>query len=79
MHDASPIPLHNPHSFIPTFFEPDPALQGLLGAQPEQFFILRVEEMYRHLHGPVPPVRSVSHSFKQLLSQRIRHLHRVAT
>lgn len=62
MHDASPIPLHNPHSFIPTFFEPDPALQGLLGAQPEQFFILRVEEMYRHLHGPVPPVRSVSHS-----------------
>jgi AraC family transcriptional activator of pobA len=62
MNDDLPIPLHKPQSFIPTFFEPDPALQGLLSAQPEQFFILRIEEMYRHLHGPVPPVRSVSHS-----------------
>ncbi len=62
MNDASPIPLHQPQSFIPTFFEPDPALQGLLNGQPEQFFILRIEQMYRHLHGPVPPVRSVAHS-----------------
>ena len=62
MNDASPIPLHQPQSFIPKFFGPDPALQGLLNAQPEQFFILPIEEMYRHLHGPVPPVRSESHS-----------------
>lgn len=61
MNDVSPIPLHKPQSFIPKFFEPDPLLQGLVQAQPEQFFILRIEEMYRHLHGPVPPVRSVSH------------------
>lgn len=62
MNDVSPIPLHKPQSFIPKFFEPDPLLQGLVHAQSEQFFILRIEEMYRHLHGPVPPVRSVSHS-----------------
>jgi AraC family transcriptional activator of pobA len=62
MNDALPIPLHKPQSFIPKFFEPDPTLQGLLSAQPEQFFILRIEEMYRHLHGPVPPVRSSAHS-----------------
>jgi AraC family transcriptional activator of pobA len=62
MNDVSPIPLHKPQSFIPTFFEPDPLLQGLLHTQSEQFFILSIEEMYRHLHGPVPPVRSVSHS-----------------
>jgi AraC-like DNA-binding protein len=62
MNDASPIPLHQPQSCIATFFLPDPALQSLLSGQPEQFFILRVEDMYRHLHGPVPPVRSLAHS-----------------
>ena len=62
MTDAIPIPLHRPQSFIPKFFGPAPALQGLLAAQPEQFFIVRVEDMYRHLRGLVPPVRSQAHS-----------------
>ncbi len=72
MTDASPIPLHNPQSFIPKFFAPDPALQSLLTARPEQFFIVRIEDMYRHLRGPVPPVRSQAHSVLFITSGEAR-------
>ncbi|AMR27305.1 hypothetical protein A0257_09485 [Hymenobacter psoromatis] len=62
MAPTPPVALHAPQSYFPQYFEPAPALLHRLGAQPEQFFILRVEEMYRHVRGPVPAVRSAAHT-----------------
>lgn len=54
--------LHTPQSYLPQYFEPAPPLLHRLGAQPEQFFMLRVEEMYPHVRGPVLAVRSAAHT-----------------
>lgn len=51
-----------PQTMLPRFFEPAPNLQHLLGSQPDQFFVVRVEDMYQHLRGPVPAMRSVAHT-----------------
>lgn len=51
-----------PQTMLPRFFEPAPQLQHLLGSQPDQFFVVRVEAMYPHLRGPVPAVRSAAHT-----------------
>lgn len=51
-----------PQTILPRFFEASPNLQRLLGSQPDQFFLVRVEDMYRHLRGPVPAVRSAAHT-----------------
>jgi len=54
--------LYNPQSMLHKYFAPAPALLQLAGAHPEQFFITRVEDMYRHLRGPVPAVRAAAHT-----------------
>lgn len=51
-----------PQTILPRFFESTPSLQQLLGSQPDQFFLVRVEDMYQHLRGPVPAVRSAAHT-----------------
>jgi AraC family transcriptional activator of pobA len=51
-----------PQTMLPRFFEPAPNLQHLLGSQPDQFFVVRVEDMYQHLRGPVPAMRSAAHT-----------------
>jgi AraC family transcriptional activator of pobA len=51
-----------PQTMLPRFFEPAPNLQYLLGSQPDQFFVVRVEDMYQHLRGPVPAMRSAAHT-----------------
>lgn len=53
---------YRPQTMLPRFFEPAPNLQHLLGSQPDQFFVVRVEAMYPHLRGPVPAVRSAAHT-----------------
>lgn len=58
----APVPLHDPHSFIPKYFAPDPGLRQLLSGRPGEFFLLRIEQMYPYLRGPVPAVRSEAHS-----------------
>ena len=55
-------PPYLPQTILPRFFEPAPNLQHLLGSQPDQFFVVRVEAMYPHLRGPVPAVRSAAHT-----------------
>jgi AraC family transcriptional activator of pobA len=55
-------PPYRPQTILPRFFEPAPSLQHLLGSQPDQFFVVRVEDMYQHLRGPVPAVRSAAHT-----------------
>ena len=62
MAPTPPVALHTPQSYLPQYFELTPALLHRLGTQPEHFFILRVEEMYRHVRGPVPAVRSGAHT-----------------
>jgi AraC family transcriptional activator of pobA len=54
--------LQAPQTLLPKFFELAPNLLRLLNARPEQFFIVRVEDMYRHLRGPVPAVRAAAHT-----------------
>jgi AraC family transcriptional activator of pobA len=58
----SSFPLYQPQSMLHKYFAPAPALVQLAGARPEQFFIVRVEDMYRHLRGPVPAVRAAAHT-----------------
>jgi AraC family transcriptional activator of pobA len=58
----SSLPLYQPQSMLHKYFAPAPALLQLAGARPEQFFIVRVEDMYRHLRGPVPAVRAAAHT-----------------
>ena len=53
---------YQPQTMLPRFFEPAPNLQHLLGSQLDQFFVVRVEDMYQHLRGPVPAVRSAAHT-----------------
>lgn len=62
MAPTPPVALHAPQTYLPQYFEPAPPLLTLLRAQPEQFFVLRVEDMYPHLRGPVPAVRSAAHT-----------------
>lgn len=57
-----PLALNTPQTYLHKYFEPAPGLRHLVGAQPEQFFVVRVEEMYRHVRGPVPAVRSAAHT-----------------
>lgn len=47
---------------VPRFFAPAPGIVQLLRARPDQFFIMRIEEMYPHLRGPVPATRLAGHS-----------------
>ena len=58
----SSVTLHDPQSLLRQFFAPAPHLQQLLAARPEQFFLVRVEDLYRHVRGPVPAVRSAGHT-----------------
>ena len=55
-------PPYLPQTMLPRFFAPAPKLQHLLGSQPDQFFVVRVEDMYPHLRGPVPAIRSAAHT-----------------
>lgn len=55
------IPLHDPRSFTHKYM-PSATLQANLKGLPGFFFIIRLEDMYRHVHKAVPPTRSVTHS-----------------
>jgi AraC family transcriptional activator of pobA len=62
MPTAPPLALNTPQTYLHKYFEPAPSLRHLMGTQPEQFFVLRIEDMYRHVRGPVPAVRSAAHT-----------------
>jgi AraC family transcriptional activator of pobA len=65
-------PLYQPQAMLHKYFAPAPALLQLAGARPEQFFIVRVEDMYRHLRGPVPAVRAAAHTALYITSGEAR-------
>lgn len=72
MNPDSPVPLHAAQAFVPRYFAPAPALPRLLGARPDQFFVVRIEDLYPLLRGPVPAVRSLAHSLLLVTSGQAR-------
>jgi AraC-like DNA-binding protein len=57
----TPIATHDTAAFHQAYVRPEPALQELLRPGFEQFFVVRLEEMYRLMRLPVPPTRTNSH------------------
>ncbi|MBO2011438.1 helix-turn-helix domain-containing protein [Hymenobacter negativus] len=55
------IPTRDTKAFHRAHVRPEPALQALLRTGFEQFFVVRLEEMYRLMRLPVPPTRTSSH------------------
>lgn len=56
-----PVKLYDPESFTDRFM-PSEELKALLKGDLTRFFIVRVEDMYRHVQHAVPASRSVTHS-----------------
>lgn len=50
-------------AFRQKYMQPDKALDKMLKADAAKFFIVRLEEMFRLIKLPVPPSRSVAHTF----------------
>ncbi len=59
--DTKKIPLHDVRSFTSRFM-PSGELDSMLREGFGKFFIVKVENMYRLVKGPVPPSRSTTHS-----------------
>ncbi|WP_421830448.1 helix-turn-helix domain-containing protein [Larkinella sp.] len=57
----SEIKLYDAPEFTAKFM-PSEELNAILKADRSKFFVVRVEEMYRHVHRPVPPSRSTIYS-----------------
>ena len=56
-----PIATHDTAAFHEAYVRPEPALHELLRPGFEQFFAVRLEEMYQLMRLPVPPTRTNSH------------------
>lgn len=55
------IKTHDTAAFHHAYVRPEPALHELLRPGFEQFFVVRLEEMYQLMRLPVPPTRTSAH------------------
>lgn len=61
MPDRKKIKLYHPAAFTETFM-PGKEIQALFNGGLGKFFIVRIEEMYRHVKQMIPPSRGTTHS-----------------
>lgn len=59
---AKKITVYDPNAFTARFMQPKQELDHILRSDFDQFFIVRVEEMYRLITQAVPASRSTNHS-----------------
>jgi AraC-like DNA-binding protein/mannose-6-phosphate isomerase-like protein (cupin superfamily) len=61
MSSKTDIKVYDTRTFTGKFM-PDKGLQSLLREGQDKFFIVRLEDMYKHVHRPVPPSRSFTYT-----------------
>ncbi|GGB25103.1 helix-turn-helix domain-containing protein [Puia dinghuensis] len=70
MKGNSKIKLYDTRTFTAKFM-PAAEIREMLKGDPDRFFIVRVEEMHRHVDRPVPPSRATNHTIMYLTAGKL--------